>query len=392
MLFAHCRLIPELSGGIASDDGCVRIKNKEIEEVAAAQLPAKQGEDVFDCEGKTLMPGLIDLHTHITLLSGVGMDHLGEPMQLLVDASKQAARFLEHGFTTIRDCGSQLRSANYVRDLIKAGILTGPDIISCGATMFNSATLKPTGIPGADLFVDGVEGYRQGIRREAACGADFIKIYASGSAFNPVGVPKNPIMTRNEIATSVETAGVNGLYVAAHCHADEAIRECIELGVRTIEHATYLSDETLEVLFHTDDCYLVPTLSAMYVSQTEPKERAFWLARLTPMLENISVPLNKAYKAGLKIGFGTDSAPGSPMYDTGVEFRFRKEYAGMGDLDILIQATKINAEIAGLKKSKGQIVSGLDADLVLIDGDPDKDISAMYKFPEHVWKAGKHVK
>lgn len=391
MLFIHCRLVPELSGGIGTEDGCVRVGEGKIKEVSAEQLQAVPGEETIDCCGKTLIPGLIDLHTHITLLSGVGMDHLGEPMQLMTDAAIQAAKFLRHGFTTIRDCGSQLRSANYVRDLIRAGILTGPDIISCGNTMFNSATLKPTGIPGADLFVDGAEGYRKGVRREAAYGADFIKIYASGSAFNPSGVPTNPIMTREEIATAVETASVNGLYVAAHCHADEAIRSCIELGVRTIEHATYLSDDTLELLMKTRDCYLVPTLSAMYVSQTEPEARAFWLARLTPMLENISVPLNKAYKAGLQIGFGTDSAPESPMYDTGVEFRFRKEYVGMNDLDILLQATIVNAEIAGLTNKKGQIIEGADADMVLIDGKPDKDISAMYKLPDRVWKLGKRV-
>ena len=141
----------------------------------------------------------------------------------------------------------------------------------------------------------------------------------------------------------------------------------------------------------TENCYLVPTLSAMYVSQTEPVARAFWLARLTPMLENISVPLSKAYKAGLKIGFGTDSAPGSPMYDTGVEFRYRKEYIGMDDLDILLQATRINADIAGLSGKKGQIIAGADADLLLIDGKPDKDISVMYKLPEAVWKHGKRI-
>lgn len=391
MKLYHVRLVPELSGGIQSEDGTVEIENGKIKSVQKEAATEVVPGDI-DCHGMTLLPGLIDMHTHITLLSGVGADCIGEPLQMEVEAAWQAKRYLRHGFTTIRVCGSEYRVSNYVRDMIRRGILTGPDIISAGNTLFTSVAMKDQPAEALNLFCDGPEAFTRQVRKEMAYGADFIKIYASGSAYNPTGVPQNPIMTGAEIRAAVDAAKMSGSYVAAHAHADSAIRACIENGVRTIEHATYLGEKTLELLLKTEDCILIPTFSAMHVSQTDPEERKFWLERLTPMLEKCGVSIERAYKAGAKIGFGTDSAPGSPMYEEGVEFRYRKEYAGMDDLDILMQATKINAEIAGLAEKKGQIMKGLDADLILVEGKPDLDISAMYKRPETVWKAGEIIK
>ncbi len=385
MLIINARLLAELSGGCGTSCGAVRVKNGKISEVSSEELQAMAGEEVFDAEGKTLLPGLIDLHTHITLLSGVGEKSKNEPMQLLIDAAEQAKRYLKYGYTTIRDCGSYDRVANYVRDMIDRGLCEGPNIISCGNTLANSASQKD------GYLVDGELGFTVGVRKEAAYGADFIKIYASGSAYNPTGVPLNPIMTRGEIKAAVDTAKSNGLYVAAHCHADEAVRACIECGVRTIEHATYISDETTDLLMETDCCYLVPTLSATYVSQTDPDERRFWLERLDPMRENMCRALKRAYKAGARIGFGTDSAPGGPQYEHGVEFRYRVENAEIPPLEVLKQATVYNADIIGKAGKLGCIKAGLDADLVLVDGCPDENMEVMYHTPFAVWKSGRMV-
>lgn len=381
MFLNHCRLHGAFTGGYSGEDCCVEIKDGKIISVGPAR---PEGPDTYDCGGKTLLPGLIDLHTHITSLSGVGVAQAHDPMQLLVEAAGQANRYLRHGFTTIRDCGSIKRSANYVKRLIARGIMQGPDILACGNTLMPSVTAGSSSIT---KYCDGVEEYRKAVRQEVAAQSDFIKIYASGSAISPTGVPKNPIMTYEEIKTTVDTAEANGLYVAAHCHADSAIRNCIRAGVRTIEHATYLSEETVDELLTAKNTCLIPTLSAMYVSQTDPKERAFWLARLTPMLESSAKTIGYAYRAGALIGFGTDSAPMSPQYDTGVEFRYRKEYCGMTNEDILLQATKNNAMIAGLT-DRGEIREGMKVDLVLVDGDPVADISAMYTPPVQVWKNG----
>lgn len=386
MIIRNARLIADLSGGVSAEHGSVRIEDDKIAEVSAAELRPEEGEDLFDAQGGTLLPGLIDLHTHIVMLNGVGNDCLNEPMQLLIEAAAHAKQFLRYGFTTIRDCGSYDRAATYVRNMIRMGLTEGPDILSCGNTLSNSATMKE------GYLVDGELGFTIGARKEAAYGADFIKIYASGSAFNPTGVPKNPIMTRGEIQAAVDTARDNGIYVAAHCHADAAIRMCVECGVKTIEHATYISDETTDLLLETEGCYLVPTLSAMYVSQTDPVERQFWLDRLNPMKENVCKAIRRAYRAGAKIGFGTDSAAGGQQYDQGIEFRYRYEDAGMSPLEILKQATVYNAEIAGIDQKTGRIRVGLQADLILVDGRPDERMDVMYRQPLRVWKKGKQVR
>ena len=383
MLLNHCRLYAPLSGGFAGEDCCVELDGGKIVSVGPAR-PAAAGD--YDCGGRTLLPGLIDLHTHITFLRGVGVAQAHDPMQLLVEAAAQADRYLRHGFTTIRDCGSIGRSANYVKRLIDRGVMAGPDILACGCTLMPSVTASG-GVGDITLYCDGAEEFRKAVRQEVAAQSDFIKIYASGSAFSPTGVPKHPIMTFDEIKTAVDTARVNGLYVAAHCHTDSAIRNCVQAGVHTIEHATYLSEATTDLLLTSEDSYLVPTLAAMYVSQTDPQERAFWLARLTPMLESCAKTIGYAYRAGAVIGFGTDSAPMSPQYDTGVEFRFRKEYCGMENLDILLQATRNSALIAGLP-DVGEIKVGMKADLILVAGDPAADLSAMYVPPVQVWKNG----
>lgn len=397
MLINNCRLIPDLTLGFAGEIGAVQIEGKEVKSVfdhalnehELLQLPE---EDVVDAEGKTLIPGLIDMHTHITLLNNVGLNELHDPMQLFLAAAKQASRYLDYGFTTIRDCGSFHRVANYVKRAVESDLIEGPNVIACGLGLMTTE-IDPDEPRAAHLFyADGAEEFRKAVRVEAAKSADFIKIFASGSAFNPTGKPQQPLMTEEELKSVVTTAHSKGLYVSAHCHSDSSIRACIGTGVDTIEHATFLSDASLELLAQRPDCRLVPTFSAMFVSQTDPAERKFWLDRLTPMLEACAAGIEKAYHEGYQLGFGTDSAPGSKQYEQGIEFRYRKEYCHMKDLDILRQATRDSAAILGIADRAGHVAKGMPADLVLVDGKPDQDISCLYHKPEKVWKCGRLVR
>lgn len=389
MILTNCRLVPELSGGVGSACGTVTIENGKIVSVTGDRC---QAADAVDCAGKTLLPGLIDLHTHITVLGGIGLDQVHDVQALMVTAAKQATHYLDSGFTTIRDCGSTLRVANYVRDMVSNGTIDAPDLITCGRALMPISE-GDENWPMAKHIVpsDGSQEVLKHARVELGMKADFVKIFASGAAANPSGKVEQSITMPEEIRAAVEAASRKGTYVAAHCHADDAIRSCVENGVYTVEHATLISDDTLaKVVAMGEKVRLIPTLAVMYI--IDGPRKAYWQARLGPMFDHCTAMMEKAYQAGLKLGFGTDCTAGSFEYENGIEFRFRKENCHMRDLDILLQATKINAEIAGISDSVGEIKPGLNANLILVDGTPDQDISAMYQRPCKVWKRGKLVR
>lgn len=384
MIINHCRLVAALSGGVAAEDGFVEVQDGKITAVSA--VPAADGTADFDAQGRTLLPGLIEAHTHVGMSRSAAND-----MDQLSQAIKKVKRYLDYGFTTVRDCGSIHGAALYLRGLIRDGAVEGPSLIACGHILYPSVMAAP-GIERYGVRMsDGVDEYLKHAREEAAAGADFLKIYASGSAALPTGVPKHPIMLDEEIGIVVKTANMNGMYVSAHCHADEAIRSCVKAGVKTIEHATYLSEDTIRMIADTPDCFLIPTLSPLYVSEDD-EERDFWEKRMEPMRRASFPAFAKAFEAGLKMGFGTDLSPGSEQYEKGVEFRFRRDECGIPDLEILKQATVHNAEILGMAEHAGTVEKGKNADLVLFDGKPDCDIMEMAKKPRAVWKRGRLVR
>lgn len=389
MILTNCRLVPELSGGVGSACGTVVIEGGKIASVTDGLC---QAAGVVDCGGKTLLPGLIDLHTHITVLNGIGLDKIHDVQALLVTAAKQATRYLDSGFTTIRDCGSTLRVANYVRDMVRNGTIDAPDMITCGKALMPISEGDENWPMAKHISPsDGPQEVLKNARTEIGMRADFVKIFASGAAANPSGKVEQSVMMPEEIRAAATAALRKGTYVASHCHADDAIRSCAENGVYTIEHATLISDETLDrIISMGAKIRLIPTLAVMHIADGPQKE--YWQARLGPMFAHCTAMMEKAYHSGLKLGFGTDCAAGTFAYENGIEFRFRKENCRMEDLDILLQATKINAEIAGISDSVGEIKAGLKANLILVDGKPDQDISVMYQKPCKVWKSGKLVR
>lgn len=398
MIFKNCRLIPELSGGISAEHGTVVCEDGKIVQVYPGELPSDVPAHYYllpeyDCQGKTLIPGLIDAHTHITCLRGYELSQLKDPMNFFIDAAMSTQHYLDYGFTTIRDCGTPIRVANHVRDAYERGLCVGPRILACGLI------LSPTEIEEKDslyelyAWTDSREECVRAARKELAEHADFVKVMASGSALHKQGIPHQPIILEEELRAITDITSMKGSYVAAHAHGDGAIRLCVEAGVRTIEHASYISQETLELLQKTENCYLVPTLCAMYQNpDTTPPAWQYLVQKLQKMLELSAGCIQAAYEAGCHLAFGTDSYWNMEQYERGLEFQFRKEYCHMKDLDILLQATKYSAEALGITELAGEIRSGLAADFVLVDGKPDQDISLMYREPEMVVLAGKIVR
>ncbi|MBQ8640118.1 MAG: amidohydrolase family protein [Lachnospiraceae bacterium] len=380
MKLRNCRLIPELSGMNPLRLADIELDGGKISRIqAAAGQPA--GPDEFDCGGKTLLPGLFDLHAHVSLRSGREVPEDG--MNRLLDAMETVQEYTKRGITTIRDCGSTLHLAIALRNAIGRGIVKGPRVQACGYMLGPQSMYMLGRVYMTVMDIVNTEGEMlAAARKQLALGADFVKIYASDSASQCAQKSPKAILRREEIRAAVEAAEMAGSYVAAHAHSLDSIRLCLQEGVRTIEHASLIDEAAIRALKGMEDVYLVPTL-AVTAPKGEEETGSIKSMMRQKTMENIS----RAYQAGLKLGFGTDLSNGdlSGFYQ---EFELRKNGCGMSSIDILLQATRYSAQIAGLGGVTGEIREGLAADLILVDGNPDEDISVMKQKPLAVIQGG----
>lgn len=371
-LLKNCRLIPELSAGTGGSAD-VLISDGIIASVSGAGS-GLSADRTFDCTGMTLLPGLFDLHTHMNWAYHLGEIRLND-FTIFREAMKSARLFLDNGITTIRDMGSPRRVASAVKSAIAEGLCLGPRMFTGGLI------ITPVNRPGDPdpynflRFVSGCDDMIRIVREEVGGGADYIKLYT-------------PILPE-EMETAVMVAKAYHRPVAVHAHDLEYIRMCIDKGVDTIEHGSYIDDGCIERLMD-GRIHLVPTLavlSPLVGTPGFPTERK--AALLAPLLKANSVNITKAYKAGLKLGFGTDTPIEEIDRVPGIEFRMRSEHCGMKNVDMLLQATRYSAEILGIGDVTGTVREGLCADLILVSGRPDEDISVMYRKPEMVFAGGK---
>lgn len=380
VLFRSCRLIPALSGGV-SGLADVRTDGETITSVQPAVPhpdPAPADCRVIDCGGKTLLPGLLDIHTHMNWSYVNGEIRLDD-FRVMLDTMKSARCYLDNGFTTIRDLGSGRRVALAVKKAVSQGLAAGPRILSAGVI------LSPASRDAVEPYhflrqANGAEEFQRAAREELGAGADMVKLYADG---NPSK------LLPEEMAAAVRIARIYHKPVSVHAHSADAIRLCLDQSVDTIEHASYLTPEQIEQLKARDDVHIVPTLAVLSPKIPTPgftpamKEKL-----LKPLLEANAKNITAAYAAGLKLGFGTDCPIEDLDQAVGLEFYMRKTYCSMENVDMLLQATRHSAKIIGLGGVTGEIRKRLSADLILMDGDPDKDISVMYHKPLLVMARG----
>lgn len=389
MILKNCRLIPELTDGIDFTLADITIDQDKISHITPANgTPAEAGD--IDCKGMTVIPGMFDLHVH--LVDDEVANDVYHAFELYHRYAPKLGTFLDFGVTTIRDCGSTMMLGCYMRDSVNNGLIEGPHILSSGHIISPEA-MRNDGDRGIHTIANGVDEVTKAARREFANGADFIKIYASQSmAQGRSGQPKC-IFTDEEIAAMVAVAKQNNSYVAAHAHCTDAINACLRNGVRSIEHASHLDDESIRLLTTLPDAYIVPTsaVAEPYAEgdgYNDPRIREFWNS---PGIKASGMRTRewriKAYKAGVKFGLGTDLGIDNFVKHP-YEFRIKKESQNMDNLDILIQATRGSAEIAMVDHFTGIIKEGYCADLVGVYGNPDDDISIMYKKPPLVIKSG----
>ena len=375
-IFENCRLIPELSGGVGGEGLEVAVEGGKITRVGSAG--GAEGERI-DCGGMTLLPGLFDSHAHLSYDYYNGVIRLDD-FKLLINSSLSAKRYLAMGFTTIRDMGAPKRLSVRVREAVERGLFVGPRIVSGGMILRPTASDRPAD-PNCFLrYVSGPEEYARAAREEIGGVADFVKLYAPGEPSE---------LLPEEMEAAVRIAHRLGRRVAVHAHDPGAIDMCLEYGADTIEHASHIRPDQIERL-RSGEQHIVPTLAVLSSDIPTPgftkeqKERM-----LRPLLEANERNITAAYAAGLVMGFGTDCDSADLIKLPGLEFRMRREHCGMGNVDMLLQATKYSALICGLEGVTGEIKPGLDADLILVPGRPDEDISAMYALPKLVMARGR---
>jgi imidazolonepropionase-like amidohydrolase len=351
------------------------------------------GAREVDLSGHTCTPGWIDLHVHMASQSG---PRSYEERFRLDDADYAlravgyGEKTLRAGFTTVRDLGGEVTLK--LRDAINAGLVKGPRIYAAGKSIattgghadptngINSELSFVLGTPGpTEGVVDGPVDARQAVRQRYKDGSDVIKITATGGVLSYARSGDAPQFMDDEIRAIVETAKDYGYSVAAHAHGKEGMKRAIEAGVTSIEHGTYMDDEIF-ALMKKHGTWYVPTITAGRFVAEKAKVPGYFPDIVRPKAERIGGQIQdtfaQAYKAGVKIAFGTDMGVG-PHGDNALEFGYMVE-GGMPAHEALQAATFKAAQVLGAN-DLGQLEPGFRADIVAVPGNPLDDISLTRK-------------
>lgn len=336
----------------------VRISSGRIDRVVSGGTGEPAG-DAIDCAGHTLVPGLIDAHTHLENL-------------------EQAARALASGTTTVRTAGVPAYEDVGLAALVQSGALAGPDVVPAG--VFVTPDLEDTLLADPRLapLAAGVRSeseLRLLVSVNAERGAGVIKTRGTERAGRPDTDPRAQVYTRRQLAVIVDEAARHGLPVMVHAHGDEGARAAVEAGARSIEHGTYLSQETLE-LMKARGVFFVPTLITMLEMNEEQYDHVLRL-RGSHMVPHLEQAIRDAHRIGVRIATGADN-----YYDNESINRVSLEVMhlhrlGLSPLEALQAATVNAAELLGLGERTGRVAEGYEADLVLVPGNPLEDLRVL---------------
>lgn len=368
------------------------VEDNKIKAVKKGFAEAQEGDTVIDLKTSTVMPGLMDMHVHLSSQHGGPQTYLERFSLNEADYALRAANYakitLDSGFTTVRNLGDGYNETVALRNAISKGYATGPRIYTVAKSIATtgghadpsnglSHLLRPDVGPKQGV-VNGEAEAREAVRTRYQDGADLIKITATGGVLSVAKSGQNPQFMTDELEAIVETAKDYGMTVAVHAHGKEGMKRAIEAGVDSIEHGTYMDDE-IRKLMKKHGTYYVPTILAGKFVADKAKIDGFFpelvrpkAAAIGPLIQNT---FEQAHKAGVKIAFGTDSGV-SAHGDNAQEFSLMVE-AGMKPADALLSATVNSANLLGISDILGTLEEGKLADIVAVQGNPLDDISLM---------------
>jgi imidazolonepropionase-like amidohydrolase len=371
------------SGASPLTPAIVVIRGDRIDAVGSG-IATPAGAQVIDLGGATLLPGLIDLHTHLTSSGVHWEDELVKttPGQATLHGAYNARVTLMAGFTTCRDMGPTWPYTDIdLRNAINDGLVLGPRLMVAGN--YVSATGGAgdarqfsiyVDVPIVQNLADGADAIRHVVRTNLKNGADFIKILATGAVLSKGTPPGAQQYSEEELRVAVEEAARWGRHVAAHAHGTAGIKAAIRAGVRTIDHGSMMDAEAVELL-RSHHAYFVPTLYTSESIAVNPNVPEPEKERSRQIKDVKDRSFQMVLKAGLPIGFGTDAAV-IPHGQNARELTYRVRL-GESPMASIVSATRTSAEIMGWSDRVGTIERGKFADLIAVAGDPLRDISEL---------------
>lgn len=350
---------PVAGGEIVVEDG----------KIVAGSAP--EGAEVIDLGSRFVMPGLIDAHTHLSVVPGRG-DQLAqlrqEPGRQALRVADNLRRDLDAGTTTLRIMGEEDWLDVYTREAIEAGHLEGPNLLIATRPIAAS-----NGHGRMKTSFDGPDAIRAGARENLFRGADFLKLFATGGVASGTGL-QSSAYSLDEMKAAVEEAERAGTYVAAHAHGGPGLTTCVQAGVRTIEHAAVASDAEVEAMLDAG-CWLVGTFSILFHPQGIEQGdggNPLILENLKQARERVTERMEQILASGLRFALGTDSMHGEMAFEVRTAIRF-----GVSPRDALLAATVRGAEALRIESRTGTLEPGKEADLIALDGNPLEDPGAL---------------
>jgi len=395
----HAARILDLKTGQIIQDGVIVISGDKIVSVGQARgVAPSAGTIVINLPTATVLPGLIDAHTHLTFGTNFGYEMLGVsvPREALIGA-RNARVTLEAGFTTVRNVGARGYADVALRDAINAGDVPGPRMLVSGPALgITGGHCDENLLPfefhfTAEGVADGVEGVQHKTREVIKYGADLIKICATGGVLSKGDDPNAAQYTLEEMKAIVNDAHRLGRKVAAHAHGAQGVIWASEAGVDSVEHGHLMNDAAIATL-KKNGTYLVPTLYLMDWQRANARTANlpdFARRKMEMVSELGKTNAKKAFEAGVKIGLGTDAA----VYPHGLNAHELAVYVsiGMSPLQAIQTATVNDADLLGWSDKIGTLEPGKFADIIAVDGDPLQDVTVL-QHVKFVMKGGEVVK
>ncbi len=386
----HVGNLLDTNNGEISKAVTIRIKGNKILEVTKGYATPKKNDEIVNLKQSYVLPGFMDMHVHLAQEYVPKAERRSkiEPEYRALFAANAASKTLMAGFTSVRNLGDGGMETISLRDAIKEGLVIGPRIFTSGKTIATTGGHgDPTnGMPKDNYsppspeegVIDSPEDAKKAVRQRYKDGADGIKITATGGVLSVAKSGENPQFTDEELNSIVATANDYGLWTAAHAHGKEGMKRAVIAGINSIEHGTYMDQEVMD-LMKSKGTYYVPTIMAGDWVAEKAKIPNFFPALVKPKAEKIGPQIQstfaKAYKAGVKIAFGTDSGV-SAHGDNWQEFILMTN-AGMTNQDALKSATIETAKLLRIEDKLGQIKPGMLADIIAVQQNPIEDISTV---------------